>query len=229
METQKNWLEKYFKGDRTIWLIVFILSIFSLLAVYSSTGTLAYKEMGGNTEHYMLRHLVILALGIGLMYVAHRIKYTFYSKISFLAIILTVPLLFFTLMVGTNLNEASRWLTLPGTSITFQTSDLAKLALVMYVARVLSKKQEEEMTFKSVFVPLFLPVMAVCGLILPANFSTSAVLFTSCLFLMLIGRVPLKQLGNLLGLGVVGFLLYISIAYATGQKGRIVTWMNRIE
>lgn len=229
MEMQKNWLERYFKGDRTIWLIVFILSIFSLLAVYSSTGTLAYKEKGGDTEHYMLRHLVILALGIGLMYAAHRIKYIFYSRISFVAIICTVPLLFFTLAMGTNLNEASRWLTLPGTGFTFQTSDIAKLALVMYVARVLSKKQEEEMTFKSILVPLFLPVMLVCGLILPANFSTAAVLFTSCLFIMLIGRVPLKQLANFIGLGVAGFLLYLTVAYATGQKGRIETWISRVE
>lgn len=226
---QSTWLDKYFKGDRTIWLIVFILSIFSLLAVYSSTGTLAYKYQSGNTEYYLYKHVIIVALGIVLMYVAHRIRYTVYSKVSFLALIITLPLLALTLALGTNLNEASRWLTLPGTNITFQTSDFAKLALVMYVARMLSKKQEEEMTFRSVFIPIMVPIMMVCGLILPANFSTASVLFISCLFLMLIGRVPLKHIFSMFGLGVAGFAIYIALAFATGHTGRIKTWMARIE
>ncbi|MFM7217156.1 MAG: FtsW/RodA/SpoVE family cell cycle protein [Bacteroidota bacterium] len=226
---QSTWLDKYFKGDRTIWLIVFILSIFSLLAVYSSTGTLAYKYQSGNTEYYLYKHVIIVALGIVLMYVAHRIRYTVYSKVSFLALIITLPLLALTLALGTNLNEASRWLTLPGTNITFQTSDFAKLALVMYVARMLSKKQEEEMTFRSVFLPIMVPIMMVCGLILPANFSTASVLFISCLFLMLIGRVPLKHIFSMFGLGVAGFAIYIALAFATGHTGRIKTWMARIE
>jgi cell division protein FtsW len=137
---QATWLDKYFKGDRTIWLIVFILSIFSLLAVYSSTGTLAYKFKSGNTEYYLVKHLSILLLGLGLMYAAHAIRYTYYSKFSTIALILSLPLLVLTLFNGTNLNEASRWITLPGIGITFQTSDFAKLALIMFVARMLSKK-----------------------------------------------------------------------------------------
>lgn len=223
-----NWLDKYFKGDRTIWMIVFVLSIFSLLAVYSSTGTLAYKHQRG-TEYYLFKHLIILALGLVLMYVAHRIKYTVYSKISTLALFITVPLLFLTLVLGTNLNEASRWLTLPGINITFQTSDLAKLSLVMYIARALSKRQEEEMTFKSILVPVLLPVMAVCGLILPANFSTAAVLFTSCIFLMLIGRVQIKFLAYMAGIGLAGLALYIAIGLSVGKSNRIMTWKARIE
>src|SRR3954464_10491305 len=119
---QATWLDKYFKGDRTIWLIVFILSIFSLLAVYSSTGTLAYKYKSGNTEYYLLKHLIILAFGLVLMYLAHLVRYTYYSKVSAIALWITVPLLVLTLALGTNLNEASRWLTLPGINITFQTS-----------------------------------------------------------------------------------------------------------
>lgn len=226
---QSTWLDKYFKGDRTIWLIVFILSLFSLLAVYSSTGTLAYKYQSGNTEYYLFKHLIILALGIALMYGAHRIKYTMYSKISALALFVTVPLLLLTLMMGTNLNEASRWLTLPGTNITFQTSDFAKLALIMYVARVLSKKQNEITSFKSAFLPVMVPVLLVCGLILPANFSTSAVLFASCLFLMLIGRISIKYIASLIGIGVLGFGLYVAVAYATGNTGRIETWKARVE
>lgn len=226
---QTTWLDKYFKGDRTIWVIVFILSIFSLLAVYSSTGTLAYKYQKGNTEYYLFKHLIVLGLGLAIMYGAHRIKYTFYSKMSTVALIITVPLLLMTLVLGTNLNEASRWLTLPGTNITFQTSDFAKLALVMYVARILSKRQDEEMTLRSIFVPLLLPVMVVCGLILPANFSTSAVLFISCLFLMLIGRVNMKYIGYMFGIGILCFGMYVAYAYISGNEGRVKTWIARVE
>src|SRR5436190_16471864 len=106
MKVKATWLDKYFRGDRTIWLIVFLLSIFSILAVYSSTGTLAYKYQQGNTEYYLFKHFIILSFGFMLMYLAHILKYTFYSRISRIAIILAVPLLLLTLMMGTNLNEA---------------------------------------------------------------------------------------------------------------------------
>ena len=226
---QATWLDKYFKGDRTIWLIVFILSIFSLLAVYSSTGTLAYRYQSGNTTYYLLKHLVILGFGLVLMYLSHLVKYTYYSKISAIALIITIPLLAITLLGGTNLNEATRWLTLPGTSITFQTSDFAKLALIMYVARILSRKQAEIKSFKSAFVPVILPVLFVCGLILPANFSTAGLLFASCCFLMFIGRIDIKYILSLAGIGLVCFGLYVAIAYATGNTGRIETWKSRVE
>ncbi len=226
---QVTWLDKYFKGDRTIWLIVFILSIFSLLAVYSSTGTLAYKYQSGNTEYYLLKHLFILLLGIGLMYLAHLVRYTYYSKISMIALWITVPLLLLTLMLGTNLNEASRWLTLPGVNITFQTSDFAKLALIMYVARVLSKKQDEITNFKSAFLPVIVPVVIVCGLILPANFSTAAVVFLSACYLMFIGRISMKYILGMVGIGITGFTLFVVIALATGHTGRIDTWKARID
>ncbi len=226
---QATWLDKHFKGDRTIWLIVFILSIFSLLAVYSSTGTLAYKYQSGNTEYYLIKHLIILAFGLALMYGAHLVKYTYYSKISRVALWLTVPLLVLTIVLGTNLNEASRWLTLPGTNITFQTSDFAKLALIMYVARMLSKKQDEIHNFRTAFLPVMAPVFLVCALILPANFSTSAVVFLSACYLMFIGRIRMKFILGMAGIGVVGFGLFILIALATGHTGRIETWKSRIE
>lgn len=202
---QSTWLDKYFRGDRTIWLVVFILSIFSLLAVYSSAGSLAYRYKDGNTEYYLFKHLAMLLFGIGLMYAAHLLKYTVYSRVSQFALIIAVPLLILTLALGTNLNEASRWLTIPGINITFQTSDFAKIALIMYVARVLSKKQDEITSFRTAFLPVVLPVLLVCGLILPANFSTAAVLFASCLFLMFIGRIRLKFIFSLIGLGIAGF------------------------
>ena len=226
---QATWLDKHFKGDRTIWLIVFVLSIFSLLAVYSSTGTLAYKYQSGNTEYYLIKHLIILAFGIVLMYGAHLIKYTYYSRIAMVALWLTIPLLVLTLVLGTNLNEASRWLTLPGTNITFQTSDFAKLALIMYVARILSKKQGEINNFKSAFLPVIVPIILVCALILPANFSTSAMVFLSACYLMFIGRMSMKFIFGLAGIGIICFGLFLLLSIATGHTGRIETWKSRIE
>ena len=156
------------QGDRVIWLVVIILSIFSILAVYSSTGTLAYKNHDGNTEFYMFKHLVIVLLGFILMYLAHLVKYTYFSKIFQIALYIAIPLLMLTLVVGVNLNEAKRVLPLPF-GLTFQTSDLAKLTLIMYLARELTKKQEIIKDFKSAFIPIIIPVMIVCVLILPAN------------------------------------------------------------
>lgn len=229
MKVHATWLDKYFRGDRTIWLIVFILSIFSLLAVYSSTGTLAYKYQQGNTEYYLLKHLGILLLGLGLMYGASLVRYTLYSRISQIALLLAIPLLGLTLVMGTNLNEASRWLTLPVINLSFQTSDFAKLALIMYVARTLSKKQDNIKDFKSAFLPIIIPILIVCGLILPANLSTSAVLFMTCVFLMFIGRINMKYIAYMAGIGAVCLTLFISIALLSGKEGRVGTWKARIE
>lgn len=224
-----TWLDKYFKGDRTIWLVVFMLTIFSLLAVYSSTGTLAYKYKSGNTEFYLFRQFAFLVAGLGIMYAAHLIKYTYYSQISLLALALAIPLLAFTLIFGTNLNEANRWLTLPGTGITFQTSDLAKLALIMFVARMLSKKQEQIKEFKGAFVPIMVPVIVVCLLIFPANLSTAAMLMFTCCLLMFIGRIRLRYIFLFGATCIVSLGLVIGIMLLTKNEGRIGTWKSRIE
>ena len=224
-----NWIDTYFKGDRTIWLVVMLLSIMSILAVYSSTGTLAYRYQSGNTEYYLFKHFIILLFGFGLMYFAHIVRYTFYARLSKIALFITLPLLLLTLVSGTSLNDASRWLTLPVVNLSFQTSDLAKLSLILYVARVLSKKQDEIKSFGSAFVPVMLPVIAVCVLILPANFSTAAVLFVTCLVLMFIGRINLKYIFSFLGIAIAGFGLFLLIAYLTGFEFRIKTWQARIE
>lgn len=224
-----NWLETYFKGDRTIWLIVILLSIVSILAVYSSTGTLAYKYQSGNTEYYLFKHGIIMILGFALMYAGHFVKYTFYARIANLGIIIAVPLLLLTLLMGSNINEASRWLTLPIIGLSFQTSDFAKVALILYVARALSKKQDNIKDFKSAFVPIIIPVGLVCGLILPANFSTSAVLFTTSVILMFIGRISVKYIAYMIGMAVTVFALFLMIAYVAGYDGRISTWKARIE
>ena len=225
----RNWLDTYFRGDRTIWITVILLSVFSILAVYSSTGTLAYKYQSGNTEYYLFKHMFIVLLGFILMYLAHLVKYTAYARMSKLGILIAVPLLLLTLFMGTNLNEASRWLTLPIVNISFQTSDFAKLALILIVARTLSKKQDVIKDFKSAFIPIMFPVFITCGLIMPANFSTSAVLFTTCVILMIIGRLSLKYISSLIGIAVVSFALFILVAKVTGFEGRISTWEKRIE
>jgi cell division protein FtsW len=224
-----KWFEKYMKGDKVIIIVVILLTIFSLLAVYSSTGTLAYKTKGGNTEYYLLKHLIIVLLGFVLMFGAYHIPYKYFSRLSQVAILLAVPLLVITLISGTSKNEAVRWITLPVINITFQTSDFAKLALIMYLARILTKKQEIITDFKSAFLPLMIPVLIVCALILPANFSTAAVLFTTSLILMFIGRVSIKHIGLLVGTGVVGFALFVSFALLSGNPGRVETWMSRAE
>lgn len=218
----------HIRGDKVIWAVVILLSIFSLLAVYSSTGTLAYKYQSGNTEYYMLKHLIILLFGLLIMYFTHLVKFTYFSRIFQIALYIAVPLLVLTLFVGLDLNEAKRVLPLPF-QLTFQTSDLAKLTLIMYLARLLSKKQDQIKDFKSAFVPLMIPILIVCGLILPANFSTAAMLFATSLVVMFIGRVNLKYIAALVGIGLVSFVLLLVIANAYPELlPRANTWKARI-
>ena len=210
-------------------MIVLLLSLLSLAAVYSSIVTLAYKHHDGNTEYYLFKHLRLILLGFFLMFVTHRIKYTYYSRISQIMLIAAVPLLLYTLASGANLNEASRWIAIPGTGLTFQTSDFAKLALIMYLARVLAQKQNEINDFKTVVIHIMIPVAVICGLILPANFSTSALLFATCLILMFIGRVKLKYIGGVMGIGVLGFVVLLGIATILPDAlPRVATWKQRI-
>lgn len=217
------------KGDKVIWTVVFLLTIISFLAVYSSTGTLAWKFKGGNTEYYMLKHAVILFFGLLLMYFAHMVKYTYYSRIFQIALYIAVPLLFITLIFGLNINEAKRVLQLPF-DLTFQTSDLAKITLIIYLARMLTKKQENIKSFKEAFVPLMVPVLIVCGLIFPANFSTAAILFTTSMVLIFIGRVKLTYFFGMIGIGVVALAMALSILYfmPIEKQGRFGTWKSRI-
>ena len=217
------------KGDKVIWAVVILLSILSILAVYSSTGTLAYKERGGNTEYFLIKHGGILLLGLFLMYIAHLVKYTYYSRIAQILLLITYPLLILTLFLGTNLNEASRWLTIPGIGMTFQTSDLAKLALIMYIARLLAKKQEEIKDFKSAFIPIMLPVLIISALILPGNLSTCMMVMMTSLILMFIGRVNTKYLLGFVGTGIAMISVFIIIALNSPNKGRVGTWMNRVD
>jgi cell division protein FtsW len=181
------------KGDRWIWLIVILLSVISLLAVYSSTGTIAYKHNTG-AESYLMKHMAMLFGGLALMYISHRLDYRWYAGISKLLMIITIPLLLYTLVFGNHVNDASRWIAIPGTGLTFQTSDLAKLALITYLARTLSRKQENIKDVKQSFIPIMGSVCVVFILIALANLSTALMLFGVSILLLIIGRISIKQI-----------------------------------
>jgi len=218
------------KGDKVIWAIVIILSLVSVLAVYSSTGSLAYRMQKGNTEYYLFKQLSVLVLGVVIIYVAHRVNYTVYSRMAVILLLISIPLLIYTLFFGSTINEASRWIRLPVINLTFQTSDMAKLALFMYISRQLSRKQKVIKDFKKGFLPIMAPVCLVCLLIMPANMSTALMLGASCMLLCFIGRVNIKHLVSLVGVGVLGTALIIGIVLATGVGGgRVATWKSRIE
>ena len=218
------------KGDRVIWMVVILLSLASILVVYSSIVALAYRYKSGNTEYYLFKHALIIGFGLLLMYLIHNVRYTLFSRISQIAFFIAIPLLLFTLVKGVSAGEASRWLRIPGLNLTFQTSDFAKLALIVYVARVLSQKQDQIKDFKGAFIPIVVPVVIICGLILPANFSTSALLFLTCLVLMFIGRIAIKYILSLIGVGILCLGIFIGIVFAFPHlSNRVSTWKSRIE
>ncbi len=217
------------KGDRVIWLTVIFLTIISSLAVYSSTGSLAFKYQEGNTEYYLFKHLVIFAVGILIMYLSHLVNYKYYSRIAQLLLYISIPLLAFTLFFGVDINNAKRWLTIPVINMSFQTSDLAKLALIMYMARVLSKKQDTIRDFKHGFLPAVIPPLIICALIAPSNLSTASILFATCVLLMFIGRVKMKYIFSMIGAGVTALTLIIIIALFTPFQARVLTWKSRID
>lgn len=217
------------KGDSTIWAVVVLLSLFGVLAVYSSTGTLAYAKRAGNTEYYLMKHLGILIMGLVIMWLAHLVDFQYYSRISQIALWLSVPLLIYTLLFGREVNDATRWITIPVIGMTFQTSDFAKLALIMYLARFLSKKQDSIHEFKKSFLPIIGAILAICGLIAPSDLSTAAVLFATCMLLLFIGRIPVTYLLSLFAAGIVGLALMIGIILNSPGKGRLATWQSRIE
>jgi len=181
------------KGDRWIWLVVILLSVISVLAVYSSTGTLAYKQ-GKATETILFKHMLMIFGGIALMYISHKLDYRYYAGISKVLMAITIPLLAFTLLFGNHVNDASRWIAIPGTGFTFQTSDLAKLALITYLARLLSRKQENIKDVKKAFVPIMGSTCIVFVLIALANLSTALMLFGVSVLLLIIGRISIKQI-----------------------------------
>lgn len=220
---------QYLKGDRTIWMVALLLGIVSLLAVYSACSWMVWRHSGG-TLGVLFKQLLMLAAGGGIMYAASKLRYTVYSRLSQLLLGVTIGLLALTLVVGSTVNGASRWLAIPGLGITFQTSDLARVVIIVYLARVLGRHREEPWTFKEVLLRIGLPLGAVCGLILPANFSTAALLGLTCFILLFIAQVPLKHLGGLL-LTALGALVVLFTLAKTNPRllPRVKTWEARVE
>jgi cell division protein FtsW len=210
------------KGDRWIWLIVILLSLISMLSVYSAIGTLAYKR-GVGAESILMKHLAMIVGGIFLMYVSHKLDYRYYAGISKLLMGITIPLLLYTLIFGRHVNEASRWISIPGTGLSFQTSDMAKLALITYLARTLSRKQENIKDVKQSFIPIISSVCIVFALIAPANLSTGLMLFGVSILLLIIGRISIKQIAVTCAAGMV--LLVCILMFG----GRSSTHISRIK
>ena len=230
------------KGDRVIWAIVVILTLVSLLVVYSSTGSLAYKY-SKSTESYLFKQFAFIILGVILIYFAHRVNYTIYSRVALILFFIAIPLLIYTYFFGTTLNEGSRWIKLPVINMTFQTSDLAKLALFMYLSRQLSKKQKVIKDFKKGFLPIIIPVAIICLLIAPANLSTAMLVAGTSFMLMFIGRVNTKHILLTIAIALVPIMILFLVAVKYYDKeegkskdlpaffssGRVPTWISRIQ
>ncbi len=218
------------KGDKYIWYVIGILSIISILLVYSSTRSLAYKDMQGNTEYYLFRHGFILLAGLGIIYLVHQIDHRYFSRIAQMMLFLAVPLLIYTKLFGVTINEASRWVRIPIIGLTFQSSDFAKLALIMYTSRTLSKKQGVIKNMGEVIKHLMLPIGVICGLIMFDNFSSAGILFATCIVVLFIGRVSTKFIVAI-GIGgiILASILFTFSWYFEEDHGRADEWVSRVE
>ncbi|PWK77691.1 cell division protein FtsW [Mucilaginibacter oryzae] len=210
------------KGDRWIWLIVILLSVISLLAVYSSVATLAFKQ-GKGVEILLMKHVFMILGGIALMYISHKLDYRYYAGISKVMMIITIPLLLYTLVFGNHINSASRWIAIPGTGLSFQTSDLAKLALITYLARTLSRKQENIKDVKESFLPIMGAVCLVFILIALANLSTALMLFGVSILLLIIGRISIRQIAITCGAGLI---LLLGVIFLGPRRHTYVSRVN---
>ena len=222
------------KGDKTIWAIIAVLAIFSFLPVYSASTNLVYVAGTGTTIGYLLKHAMLLLLGFVIVYATHKIPYRYFSGLSVLLLPVVVVLLVVTLMQGTVIDgaNASRWIRIPFVGIGFQTSTLAAVVLMIYISRYLARNKDQEIKFKESFLTLWLPVGVILALILPANFSTTAITFTMIILLVFLGGYPVKYILIILGVGVLSLSLFIVTARAfpdSMKNSRISTWSSRIE
>lgn len=224
MDTQNlEFKDKTLGGDLILWAVIFILAAISILVVYSATGTLAFTQMEGNTEYYLLKHSFLIILCLGATWVCHRIDYKYYSRLSRFALLLSVPILYFTWQFGTTINEATRWLTIPFINQTFQASDLAKLALIANTASMLSKRQQSIREFQRAILPILFWCGIICGLIALTDLSGAVLLFSTCMIIMFVGRVPIKYLFALVFIGIIAG----AVALYAGQ--RLGTATHRVE
>lgn len=224
---------KNIKGDRAIWAIVALLALFSFLPVYSASSNLVYVVGNGTTMGHLVKHALLLFLGFGIIYGVHRIPTHFFKGLSIIAMPIVLILLAYTLAQGNTIDgaNASRWIRLPLVGFTFQTSNLAAVVLMIYVARYLSKIKDKVITFKESILPLWLPVFIVLLLILPANFSTAAIIFSMVLLLCFLGGYPFKYLMGIVGAGILSLTLFVLVAKAFPDlfANRIDTWESRFE
>jgi len=228
----KNFFSRL-KGDKSLWAIAALLALFSFIPIYSASSNLAYLYGNGDTFQYLFTHFIHIFLGFVIIFAVHRIPYRYFRGLSILAVPLIVGLLIYTLAQGTTIQgaSASRWITIPLINKSFQTSALASVVLMMYVSRYLSKIQGKELRFKETLLPLWVPVGLVVGLILPANFSTAAILFAMVLMLTFIGGYPFKYLLYILGIGLAVLAIFILLSKAIPGivPNRVDTWTSRIE
>lgn len=224
----------HIKGDRTIWAIIAMLAIFSFLPVYSASTNLVYVVSNGTTTGHLIKHAVLLLLGFIIIYATHKIPYRYFSGLSVIMIPIVLVLLAYTLFQPRNENMimAARWISVPFTSFKFQTSTLAGVILMIYVARYFARNKDKKIEFKQSLLPLWLPVAVVLGLIFPANFSTAALLFVMVIMLTFFGNYPIKYIFSIAGIGVVMLLVFILTVKAFPENfknSRVQTWINRVE
>jgi cell division protein FtsW len=222
MEKVKSWADKNLQGDKVIWAVVFALSMVSILVVYSSIGTLAYKRTV-SPEKFLLTHTFHVIIGLAAMWFAHQVDYRYYSKLSKIALWVSVPLLIYTFTNGTTINDAARWIQIPIIGTSFQPSDFASLALIVNLASMLAKRQQNIDDIKESLIPILFWCGIICGLIALTNLSTAVLLLITCMLIMFIGRVPTKYLAMLVFVG----LLFGALAVAFGVRGE--TAKNRIK
>jgi len=222
-------LSKYFKGDKTLWIIILLLVLISIPTVYSTTGSLAYKYQGGNTAYYFIKHSFFVILGFIVIFVSHRVSYKLYFNIATAGVILSIFLLLLTLVIGKSVNDASRWLRIPIIGLDFQTSDLAKITLIIFVAKILSVNQETKENLKKAFFIILGVTGGVLILILPANLSTTLLLGLTIFVMMVIGRLEKKYLISMIAIAAVVFTLFLLVVMNSGADTRVGTWKARIE
>ena len=225
-------ITKHIKGDKSVWAIVALLALFSFLPVYSASSNLA-NLYGKSTFALLVKHGIHLILGFAVLYSVHKVPYRYFKGLSLLVLPLVLVLLVFTLSKGTTIGgaNASRWISVPFVGVSFQTSTLAFVVLMVYVARYLAKIEDKVITFKESILPLWVPVFLVLALILPANFSTTAIIFSMVLVLCFLGGYPIKYLALIISTGLVAFTLFVlsAKAFPDAFPNRLETWVSRIE
>jgi cell division protein FtsW len=224
---------KNIEGDKAIWAIIAFLALLSFMPVYSASTNLVYVANSGTPTYYLVKHGILLFLGFLIIYGVHKIPFRYFSGISVISLPFVFILLVYTLTQGHTINgaNASRWIQIPFIGVGFQTSALASIVLMIYVARYLSKNKEKTITFKESLWQLWLPVALILMPILPANFSTTAIIFSMVLLLTFIGGYPIKYLMYIVGFGIVllAFFILVAKAFPTVMPNRVDTWISRIE